>query len=234
MGHDDEGEPFGVVQFHKQIDETFCIVLVKGAGRFVGEEETRRIDERPHHRNPLPFAARELAGLTVEFVGETDPFEKHLRPLRRRGGIRSRREGKRGDERILQRGALREEVMHLKNEADLLRADPGDRALGEAARVDPVDDHFPFGRGIERTENVEQGALPATRRSYDGEALACANDEVEPVKDAARRRGGLVTGLIPLGDSHQFDTRFQTFGHSRSLDVTRSPFKCYRHNLTLG
>src|SRR5690606_13745409 len=103
---------------------------------------------------------------------------------------------------------------------DLLRADPGDFVLAESGGVDAVDDDATFRRRVERAEQIQQGALPAARGTDDGEALAAAHHEVEPVENAPFRGG-----FVPFGDSLEFHARIQNVGHFPSLDVSRFGFK---------
>ena len=98
--------------------------------------------------------------------------------------------------------------MHLEDEADLLRADPGDRVFAQSGRIDPIDDDAPLRGCIEGAEEVEQGAFPAARGTNDGEALTRAHDEIETVEDAAF--GG---AFVPFGDAAQFQDRIRLFRH---------------------
>src|SRR5690606_24091407 len=128
-----------------------------------------------------------------------------------------------GNQHVLQRGALREEMVHLEYETDFLRTDPGDLVLGEPAGVGPVDDDLALRGRVERAEEIEEGALAAARRPHDGEALPRLDDEIQAIENAPRRRTSLITGFIPFGDATELHTRFRNIGHCQSLD--RGPLR---------
>ena len=76
MRHDDECHALLAVQLDEQLAERRGGGLIQRAGGFVGEQELRLVDERAHHRHPLPFAPAELAGAMVQAVAQTHAFEQ--------------------------------------------------------------------------------------------------------------------------------------------------------------
>src|SRR6516165_5029252 len=94
---------------------------VKVAGRLVGKEEGRLVDERAGNGGALAFAAGEFGGPVVEAIGEANPAKQFARPLLdlgfRIGG------NKRGNQRVFENGALRQQVVILEYETDVAIAE---------------------------------------------------------------------------------------------------------------
>ena len=65
MGHDDQGHAFLLVQLDEQLTERSRGGVVESAGRFIGEQELRTIDECADDSSALTFAATELARAMV-------------------------------------------------------------------------------------------------------------------------------------------------------------------------
>ena len=108
-------------------------VRVEVAGRLVGQDEARPVDQRAGDRHPLLLAARELAGVVVEPLAEADPLQ------RLRGAAPAARAGRspRVDQRqldVLQRGGARQQVEALEDEAERPAAHLGQRVGVERAR----------------------------------------------------------------------------------------------------
>src|SRR4051812_14795114 len=60
----------------QEFDDGIAGVLVKVAGRFIGEEELRRVHERTGHRYALAFAAGELGGQVCRSFSQADAAEQ--------------------------------------------------------------------------------------------------------------------------------------------------------------
>src|SRR5437016_1741396 len=101
--------------------------MIEGAGRFISEQETRRIDQGTNDGDALALAARELTGEMVEPLAESDTLEKPFGaffdgffwcairfvvavPFDFRQGRH---------EHVFQHGALRQEIMRLENKAEI-------------------------------------------------------------------------------------------------------------------
>ena len=106
---------------------------VEGAGRLVGEDEARLVDERARDRDALLLAAGELRRAMMRAIGEADAGERRHAPCSRRvravdAGIDHRQLD------IAERVGARQQVELLEDEADLAVAQGGE-AVG-AQRLD--------------------------------------------------------------------------------------------------
>src|SRR5437868_3208947 len=61
MRHHDDSQSLLLVQVAQQADDILASGSVEIAGRLVGQQEPRPIDERPGYGGPLHLAARKLA-----------------------------------------------------------------------------------------------------------------------------------------------------------------------------
>ena len=68
VGDEDEAEGFRPLQLLEQIDDVGLGVLVEIAGRLVGEQQRRRIDERTGNRDAALLAAGHAAGIRIGAV----------------------------------------------------------------------------------------------------------------------------------------------------------------------
>ena len=65
MGHEDDGEAVGAVELLEHPEEFLAGARIKVAGRLVGQEHPRMVDQRPGDRHPLLLAAGKLRRLVV-------------------------------------------------------------------------------------------------------------------------------------------------------------------------
>ena len=166
------------------------VVAVEGAGGFVGEEKFGAVDEGADDGDALAFATGELAGAVVEAVGETDAGEERLGAFSGRAAAGEVGIGEGGDEDVFQHGALRQEMVGLEDEADLLVADARELEVVEAGEVFAVEQELAGGGAVEGTDNVEERTFAAAGRADDGDTLAPR--EVE--RDAEEHADALSSG----------------------------------------
>ena len=88
MGDDDHGDA-GVVQLLEQFDDFLGGTAVERAGRLVGEDDMRVVDERARDRHALLLPARQLRRLVVFAMREPN-LGKALLGLLMRAGIARR------------------------------------------------------------------------------------------------------------------------------------------------
>ena len=86
----------------------------------------------------------------------------------------------------------RKQVEELEHEADPVAPQPGESAVVELAIGLTREQDLARGRGVERSEEVQQGALPGARRPHDRDHLATADVERDPVE---RPHGGLARAI---------------------------------------
>ena len=132
MGDDDHGDA-GRVQLLEQGDDLLGGTAVERAGRLVGEEDVRVVDQRAGDRHPLLLAAGKLGGLMVLAMGEPDLGEAGLGLVARVAVAARRIEQGEGD--IVERAGPRQQIEGLEHEADLLVAVERELIRAEAARA---------------------------------------------------------------------------------------------------
>ena len=116
---------------------------------------------------------------------------------------------------VLLDGEVADQIEALKDEADLLVANP--RALAEAQVLHwlAVEQIFPAGRSIQQAENRKQRGLAAARRAGHGHILAARDGQV----NAGERMGLHFVGVEDLGQVFDFNQCSVPF------DAIASPLK---------
>lgn len=157
---DDQRHLVVAIQFHQQVTQRLGGGVVERAGRLVGKDEAGPIDQRAHDGDTLAFPAGKLAGAMGESMAKTDALEELASAF---GGIGGRAAGvgQCGNENIFQHGTLGQQMVRLKNEANLLVANGGEFRLGEVREFFAVQLNATASGGVERAEDVEQGAFAA-------------------------------------------------------------------------
>ena len=128
-----------------------------------------------------------------ETMPKSDPLKKLLGAF---GGIGGGAAGggQRGNENILQDGTLWQQVVGLKNEADLLVAYSGELRLGEVREFLSVQLDAAASGGVERAEDVEQRAFAGAGGTNNREGIAALDNE----RDAAKHRHGIAVRTFVL------------------------------------
>ena len=117
VGDEDEAEGFRPLQLLEQIDDVGLGVLVEIAGRLVGEQQRRRIDERTGNRDAALLAAGHAAGIRIGALPQPDTCQQIVRARIRLPGIHGTAEQSRNGD-IVHRGQVRQQARELKDEAD--------------------------------------------------------------------------------------------------------------------
>jgi len=129
------------------------------------------------HSDSLAFAAGQLSGSLVGAVSQSDAFDQ-LFGARRQVAVGCEA-GERGQEDIFENAALRQELVILEDEADVLIAEGGEVSSGQSPWI--LAENFEVsGRGaIESPGEVQEGTFAAAGRSADGERGSGDNFEVD-------------------------------------------------------
>src|SRR5207244_2941073 len=105
----------------------------------------------------LLLAAGQLPGPVIEAMTQADELEHLASDARRVLARQPADERRHGD--IVQRRELREQVVELEDEADVAVAEARQRLLSHLERVLAVVEDVAGGRRIERSDDVQEGAL---------------------------------------------------------------------------
>ena len=92
---------------------------VELAGRLVGQDQDRLLDQRPGDRHPLLLAAGELIGAVIEAIAQADLGQQLDGPLPLLG---RHAPGQERDQHVLERRQVADQVERLEDEADLVAA----------------------------------------------------------------------------------------------------------------
>ena len=129
--HERDASVFAYLQ--QQIEHVAAVRAVEIAGRFVGEDQRRIVGQRPRDRDALLLAARQLRRIVMTAIVQSDFVEQRLRARR---GIATAGDLHRHLD-VLDRRQRRHQVEELKDEADLLAAQPRQRVFIEPGDVGP-------------------------------------------------------------------------------------------------
>ncbi len=180
VGDDDDGHALLAVERDQGLHDLVRGAGVEIAGRLVGEQQARRVDQRARDGDALLLAARELARRVALAVAEAEQPQRPARPLDAR--LAARRPGRRvikGQADVLDRAGARQQIEALEDEAEALAADAGELRLLEPGDVDAVEEVAPAGRPVEAAEDRHQRRLARSRGAHDGDELAALDRQAD-------------------------------------------------------
>jgi hypothetical protein len=123
----DECAPLIAMETEEQIDHALSVGRIQIAGGFIRKKKCGAADEGPRDRDPLLFAARELDGIVVLPVRQTDFFEETERlPV----GVGIAPEFQ-GNLDVFKSGQCRDKMERLENHPELFPTQPSEFVLAE-------------------------------------------------------------------------------------------------------
>src|SRR5574343_1230283 len=175
---------------------------IERAGRFVGQDHRRSVDQGAGDGDALLLAAGQFARTMPHAAGQTDRGQRRLghRPARlgRDAGVTERHH------HVVQGVHAAEQVEALEHEADLVQAQLGQLLLVEPAHVDAVADVLAGVIGVQAAEHVHQRRLARARSAHDGDELARYHPQVDALQ---RHHLGLGAGRVDLAETADVDDR---------------------------
>lgn len=186
MGDDDERGASLLAQFGHQLIEYAAVLVVEVTAWLVGQYQLGVVHQGSGNGDPLLFAAGELRGEMVESFREAETLQQLGGPFFCWGQFAGG--DKFGHRNIFEGGKVGEEVVELKDKADFLVSEPGQRLLGEGVLCLPeqellVEHDLTAVGGVEGAEQVQQGCFAASRGTDDGHHLTFANRQIDPAKN---------------------------------------------------
>jgi hypothetical protein len=154
----------------QQLPHRSGVFRIEVPRRLVAQQQRRPVHQRPRNRDALPLAAGEFAGQVRRPAAQSDVLEQFVGSIR--VVVRHLAAGELRQQDVFGGGALREQVVVLKDESDPRAAELGEQARIERERVDPVKRDGAARRPVERAEDVEQRALARAARPDDRQRLA--------------------------------------------------------------
>src|SRR5438034_664070 len=167
------------VECEEELDDRGTRRRVEVARRLVGEQQRRCPRDRARQRHALLLTARELHGIVMTALAESDLVQQGERArahVRRTGELE-------GDRDVLGGGERRDQVVRLEDEADAVAPEPRERVFAEPRQAHAIDRNRTARRCIEAGDEPEQRRLAAARRPGDRHALAARDVEAHAVED---------------------------------------------------
>ena len=183
----------------EKLEDARSIVRVEVAGRFIGQDERRAMDQRTGHGGALHFSPAQLVREGVGPRGQSDQFE-HFPGAGAGllGAVATQQEGKFD---VFHRGHGGEEVEKLEDDAEALAAVGGKLGFPGPVECKSFDRDLAGGRLVEPAKEVEEGAFAAAARSgHRAERMRC--DLERDVAQGVHFAGGRG---INAGDMTQSD-----------------------------
>ncbi len=174
---------------------------VERAGWFVGENDRAAVHEGAGDADALLLAAGELTWPMAETFSEAKPLKQFLRALMT--GILRDADINRGNFDIGARGELRQQIIALKNEAELISPQRRERRRVERCRLAPADAICPGTWSIESAQNIQQRRLAGAGGAHQRYHVARVDGEI----NVAQRIDFLVARHITSRDTSKFDER---------------------------
>ena len=200
--HDDEAV-FG--DLFQDLHHLHARLAVERAGRLVGEQNVRIVDERPRDGDALHLAARHLVRLFVELIAEANALKRPDRALAALALAHARERER--QLHVAQHRLVRDQIIALEDEADGVVAVAVPVGVGKVLRRFAIDDKVAARVLIQPADNVQKRRLAAARMAEDGDKLALAEVEAH----APQRMDGSIARLIILDDLLQLQHILPSF-----------------------
>ena len=156
MGHH-HNRPPGTVEGIEQVHNVVAGGGVEIAGRLVGQNHMRVVDQSSRDRHPLLLSSRKLRGPVAEPAREADQL-RQLEAALAAAGQRRPLVGERHLD-ILHHAQLLNEIVRLKNKAQIPAADARERLVVHRRHILTGEEILPRGGPIETAEHIEQRAF---------------------------------------------------------------------------
>lgn len=193
-----------LMKFIKKEHDFVARGRIQVAGRFIGQEDGGPVDQSARDGDTLTLTAREFIGLMGHAVAQSDLLEDLGRDLT---ALVSGDSGI--DERqlhVVKRGAARQKIKSLKNEADFLIADIGQLIVIHIADRFAVEDEYPGSGRIQAAQDIHERGFARAAGAHDGHVFAPGDLQA----DSAQGVDDLRAHVIALADILQLN---QSFGH---------------------
>ncbi len=177
VGHDDKGLSELIAQIEEELVEFFLVFRVKGARGFVGKDDSRVIDEGTGYGYTLFLTPREFVGLMSGAFSKSHEIKQFLGSLLGLSVRQTSNIG--GNHDVLDSCKLREQLVELEHEAQMLVAEIGQFLGLQVGDVDAVNLNGTSVRPVKRADDLKQGGLARSRGTYNTDHLALVDMEVD-------------------------------------------------------
>ena len=158
------------VELGDQRQHVGAVLGIEIAGRFVGDEQRRLMDQRAGDRGALHFAAGDLLRVVRQPMRDADALGERPRAAFRLLVLHAREQA--GQRDVVADRQRRQQVEELEDEADLLAAHPRQLVVAHRRQIAIVERQRAARRAIHRAAQVQQRRLAAARRPHQRDEVA--------------------------------------------------------------
>src|ERR1039458_2276247 len=197
VSHHHEDGLLPLVQFEQERSHHVGGCLVEIAGGLVAQQQQRLVDEGARQRYALLLAAGKLGRAMIEAIAQADLCQQVARTVDVAVAIPR---NQRRHQHIFEHGALRQQAVVLKDEADCPIAERRQLFLGERERIASIERDRTGSGLFQPAEDVEERALARAGRAHDGGRVAALKAERNARENGERP----AWGRIFLGEVRDF------------------------------
>ena len=158
VGDQHQGGARFVTQLAEQIEDALAIAGIEVACGFIGQEQSRSMDESAGDGDALHFAAGQFARWGIGPVEHTNSLEQGRNPGSAFGSRHA--EQLEGQFYVLARGECGKEVEELEDRAEVAASESGQPIAIQIVEADPVELDAARGGAVHASEEIEQGCFP--------------------------------------------------------------------------
>src|SRR5207302_543746 len=170
-------------------------VRVERSCGFVGKQKRWIVDQSAGDRDPLLLAATQASWIPVRDLCDGELFQQLARTRRPLAAFELR-----GNEDVLERGQVGQQVEELEDETTMAPANSGQARLAQLGEIGPAYGDRAGRWPVQPRVEVEQGGLAAARGAHDRGELALLDRGRHAVEGA---RDPALIDLRDVGDANQ-------------------------------
>ena len=164
------------MQLTEQVQHDLLVFLIQIAGRFVGENQLRAVDQRTGDAHALLLAAGKLPWQMVCAIFQSYAFQRLQGLLLIDYGMIVLR-----DHHVLRSRQMRHEIEFLEHEPDHVLAHVGELLGIQILKFAAFKHHGALGRRIHAADHVHQRGLAGTGRADDRQPFAFRHGQIQVV-----------------------------------------------------
>lgn len=215
-----------LVELFENVDDAFGRDLVEVGGGLIGDENCRPVDDCPRDREVLLLATRQRQRTELFARQQAYFVECSARPFCRIA--RGRAGDQQGKHDIRQHAAIGEQMGVLKDQAETA-SQIRDGMGTDAADVEFMDHHFAASRGLDRSQNFQQGGFSGARVTREKDEFPCVNPQSNAAQGDVPARVGFMN-LVEVDQIYQ-RSRFRQMVAGKCSQWSRMRLA---HNYTRG
>ena len=203
VGDQENSRTPGPRRLQQKAQTAFGGLRVEVAGRLVGQNQRRMMDQGAGDGRPLEFTARQARRQVGLPPGQADGGE-HLRGAGQGPG-RIHIGQHQGQGRILGYGEVGQDVKRLEHEAEMLAPEACASRLVQAGERRPGDVDRSGVRRIQSGDQVQEGRLPRPGLAHDRDHFTRRKIQVEALEEESPAGKGLGKASDPQGRGRGHD-----------------------------